>query len=87
MFKFLSKVLHDWFTGPCNDNYELGRALWCLGVVSAVVYPGMAMYFNKQEFDVQAFCFGLAAILAAGGFGVAQKDTAKVKADAADAST
>ena len=76
-YAFLSQVLKDWFTGLDNHHYELGRFLWFAAVVAAIVYPGAAMYFNHQEFDVQAFCIGLAAILAAGGFGVAQKDSAR----------
>lgn len=83
MIALFKKVFQNWFTGPNNNDYELGRALWFLAVMAAIVYPGMAMYFQKQAFDVQAFCIGLAAILAAGGFGVAQKDVAKGKVDAA----
>lgn len=76
-FLLLRKVLRDWFTGPDNEHYEMGRFLWFASVLAAIAYPGAAMYFNKQAFDVQAFCLGLAAILAAGGFGVAQKDIAR----------
>jgi hypothetical protein len=83
LFALISRVLHNWFTGPGNDHYELGRFLWFLAVLAAIIYPGLAMWWKNQPFDVQAFCFGLAAILAAGGFGVAQKDVAKGKIEGA----
>lgn len=69
----LRKILHDWFTGPCNDNYEMGRALWFLGAVAMLAFTGWHVHLNGQ-FDVTDFGFAYAGLLAAGGFGIATKD-------------
>lgn len=79
-YKLVCKLLKDWFTGVDNEHYDMGRFLWFAATAAAIIYPGVAMFIMKQEFDVQEFCIGLAAILAAGGFGVAQKDNARTKA-------
>lgn len=67
------KILRDWFTGPKNDHYELGRALWALGTVSMLCFTGWHLYLNG-EFDVASFGIAFGGILAAGGFGIAAKD-------------
>jgi len=56
---------------------EMGRILWFLGAVGAVVFQGYVIY-KGQEFDPLQFAGGYATLLAAGGFGIAQKD--KVRA-------
>ena len=68
-----NKVLRGWFTGPNNQDFELGRALWALGTLALIVYQGYALYKN-QEFSPETFGIGLGAVLAAGGVGVAVKD-------------
>lgn len=73
MIAGIRKLLRDWFTGPDNSHYEMGRGLWFLSVIAALIYPGAHLYLNGQ-FDVMDFGLSLAALLAAGGFGVSVKD-------------
>ena len=72
-----SRVLTGWFTGRDNVAYELGRALWALGVLALIAYQGIALFYKGQPFSPVEFGTGLALILAAGGFGVAAKDKAE----------
>ena len=69
----IKKVVHDWFTGPCNDNFELSRAMWFMGFLMAMGYQGYAI-FQGQEFDFRAYAESLGIILVAGGAGTAVKD-------------
>lgn len=73
--KTLGKLLHDWFTGPCNDNFEAGRFLWFASVVAAIGYAGAHLFINGV-FSIIEFGGGIAALLAAGGWGVGVKDKA-----------
>lgn len=56
---------------------EMGRILWFVGAIGALGFQGYALYIG-QAFDPLQFAGGYATILAAGGFGIAQKD--KVRA-------
>jgi hypothetical protein len=68
-------VLRHWFTGKDNQSFELGRALWALGTLALIAYQGLALWWQGQAFSPIEFGTGLAAILAAGGFGIAAKDS------------
>jgi hypothetical protein len=80
----LSRLFREWFTNIGNKSFELGRALWALGVLALIAYQGMAIFLKGQAFSPLEFGTGLAAILAAGGFGVAAKDGAATAAKTAD---
>lgn len=64
-----------------NDTPEMGRVLWFLGAVATIVYQGYAI-FKGQNFDPLTFSGGFAALLAAGGFGISQKDNGVAAATA-----
>lgn len=57
-----------------TGEIELGRVLWALATLALIAYQGVAIWMNKQPFSPIEFGTGAAAILAAGGFGVAAKD-------------
>ncbi|MDT8328451.1 MAG: hypothetical protein RQ750_13890 [Roseovarius sp.] len=75
----MKKLLKDWFTAPGNNNYEAGRALWFVSVVAAIGFTGAHLYQNGA-FDILEFGGGMAALIAAGGWGVGAKDMAGAKA-------
>jgi hypothetical protein len=62
------------FLRGLSGELELGRLLWAFATVALVIYQGAAIWMNKQPFSPTEFGMGAAAILAAGGFGVAAKD-------------
>ena len=72
-----------------SGEWELGRVLWGTGggsyVVTPVVLQAIDLY-HGAHFDAASFCGGygggLAAILAAGGVGISQKDKGVAKAQA-----
>lgn len=63
-----------------GGQFELGRVLWAFSALSMVVYQGVAIGFNHQNFSPVEFGAGCAAILAAGGFGIAAKDKGVARA-------
>lgn len=71
--KGMKKLFWDWFSDPTNQYFEMGRALWALGAVAMLGFTGWHLYQNG-EFEVTDFGFAYAALLAAGGFGIATKD-------------
>lgn len=72
----MSQVIRNLLTGTDNRFWELGRVLWALGTVALIAYQGVAIGLKGQTFSPIEFGTGVAAILAAGGFGVAAKDKA-----------
>lgn len=66
-------AITDMFKGVGN-KIEMGRVLWFLGALATITYQGYAI-FKGQNFDPLVFAGGYAALLAAGGFGIRQKDT------------
>lgn len=72
----IARLFREWFTNVGNRSFELGRALWALGTLALIAYQGIALFYKGQTFSPVEFGAGLAAILAAGGFGVAAKDRA-----------
>lgn len=81
----MSAVIRNFFTGTDNQSWEVGRALWALGVVAMIAYQGVAIWVKDQTFNPIEFGTGLAAVLAAGGFGIGQKDRALAKVQEAEA--
>lgn len=69
----MKKVIKDWFTCPNNESYEAGRFLWFVSVLSAIGYSGAHLYLNS-EFSIMEFGGGIAALIAAGGWGISAKD-------------
>lgn len=70
----ISNIFKDWFTGKTGETFELGRALWALACLAMIIYQGIAIWFKGQDFHPIDFGTGFAAILAAGGIGIAAKD-------------
>lgn len=68
-----------------NNTPEMGRILWFLGGISMMFYAGWGIIVNTEPFLPHALEFGggFAALLAAGGFGISQKDSGVAKAIAA----
>lgn len=69
-----------------GDSPEMGRVLWFLGALATIGYQGYAI-FKGQNFDPLVFAGGYAALLAAGGFGIRQKDTGVAAAVASSTPT
>ncbi len=74
-------VFKHWFTGKDNESFEIGRALWALSVLATIAYQGVAIWVKGQAFNPVEFGAGVAALLAAGGFGIAVKDKAVPKVE------
>jgi hypothetical protein len=72
MIHFIRNLL----TGTDNQSWELSRVAWALGVLAMIAYQGVAIWVKGQAFSPVEFGTGFGAILAAGGFGTAQKDRA-----------
>lgn len=77
----IKQVFRDFLTGPNNDHFEAGRALWFLSVVAAIGYAGVHLFING-EFSVVEFGAGIGALLATGGWGIGAKDKAAKEARA-----
>lgn len=67
-----------------TGEYELGRALWAAATLALILYQGAAIWVLGQQFSPVEFGTGAAAILAAGGFGIAAKDRGVAKAQAVE---
>ncbi len=72
------KFLRDLLTNVSGEHYELGRVGLALFILAAIGFQGFALY-KGQSFDPISFATGAGALLAAGGFGIAQKDIARAK--------
>ena len=70
----IGRFFRELLTSSDNHTFELGRALWALGTLALIAYQGVAIWHKGQVFNPVEFGAGVAAILAAGGFGVAAKD-------------
>lgn len=66
------KGILEMFKGV-GGHTEMGRVLWFLGGLATIIFQGYAI-FEGQNFDPLTFAGGFAALLAAGGFGIKQKD-------------
>lgn len=71
----IGAVLRGFFTASDNQSFELGRGLWALSMVALIACQSVALW-KGQAFNPVEFGTAAAAILAAGGFGVAVKDKA-----------
>lgn len=68
------KFLHDWLTGPNNDNYELWRAM---SGVAFLIGMGLTIYtvaFRGEAFDLEQFAWGVGVMLFGASGGTALKD-------------
>lgn len=79
MIKWLKQVVRDFFTCPNNEHFEAGRFLWFVSVLAAIGYAGAHLWMNG-EFSIVEFGGGMAALIAAGGWGVGAKDRAASEA-------
>ncbi len=68
------------FKSSVSDQFEMGRVLWAIATLALIAYQGVAIWWNKEPFNPIEFGAGAAAILAAGGFGIAAKDVGVAKA-------
>lgn len=75
----MKKILHDFFTGPTSEYFEAGRFLWFVSIIAAIAYSGFHLFVN-ETFDIMEFGAGIAALLAAGGWGIGAKDKAAKEA-------
>ena len=62
------------FRGIDNNSFDIGRVTWFLGAVAMLGYQGYALFLGQTWNSIE-FGGGFAALLAAGGFGIKQKDT------------
>lgn len=76
VFTTLARVLSNWFTGPGDRSYEVGRMLWALSVLCALIFTGVDIWLNGTRFldHVVEFGTGVGSLLALGGVGIAVKD-------------
>ena len=76
--------LANMLKGVGNAHFELGRVLWAIATLALIAYQGAAIWLNQQSFSPVEFGTGAAAILAAGGFGIAAKDKGVAAASKAE---
>ncbi|MHB1176053.1 MAG: hypothetical protein ACYCZJ_13120 [Sulfuriferula sp.] len=69
----ITKILKDSFTIANGNDYDIGRILWALGVLTFCFLAGWAIIKNHQAFDAMSYGGGLAAVLAAGGAALGMK--------------
>lgn len=85
----LRGLLQNMLKGIDNESLDAARVLWVVGAVayliSVITFQGIALW-KGQTFDVFQFCTGFgtgfAALFAAGGWGIRQKDTGVAVAQA-----
>ena len=80
----MNKLLRQLFSTTDNQSWELGRVLWAVGVLAFIIYAGIALLVLRQAWNGIEYGTGFAAVLAAGGFAVAQKDKARNCAQTGD---
>lgn len=78
----MKKLLHDWLTGPNNDNYEAARGLFVIAFFVALGLQGWEVW-RTETFDLAEFLQAFALYLPAGGIGIAAKDLAASKSRSA----
>lgn len=81
----IARLFRTLFSTVDNQHPELGRVLWGFGALAMIVYQGAAIFARGQTFSPIEFGTGFAALLAAGGFGIAAKDKARAQAQQGDA--
>jgi hypothetical protein len=75
----VNTFIRNILTGTDNQSWEMGRLLWALCVLAMIGYQGVALWWKGQAFNPVEFGGGIAAVLAAGGVGIAAKDRALAK--------
>lgn len=78
----MRKLIHDWLTGPNNDNYEAARGLFVIAFAVALGLQGWEVW-ETRTFDLAEFLQSFAVYLAAGGLGIGAKDLAASKSRSA----
>ncbi len=63
------------FTGKDNSSLDVGRVLWFSVTFALIVFEGHAVIVQHAAFDPIQFATGAAAVLAAGGLGIAVKSS------------
>lgn len=74
----ISRLFSNWFTGPGDHSYEVGRALWALSVIAGIGFAGWDMFGNHNHFNAVEYGTGIGSLLALGGVGIAFKDRGAV---------
>lgn len=66
----------NFLKGIGNTHIELGRLTWFMGCAAMIFGLVWSIVINKEAFLANSLTFGggFAAILAAGGFGIAAKE-------------
>jgi hypothetical protein len=74
----VKKIIKDWFTGPDGVSYDVGRALWFVGILT---FLGCTVYalFMGQKWDAIAYGTGLGGLLAGGGAAIGFKANSEPK--------
>lgn len=76
------KLLHDWLTGPNNDNFEMWRAM---SGVAFLIGMGLVIYtvaWREHAFDLEDFAWGTSILLLGASGGTALKDFASSRSRA-----
>lgn len=74
----MKKVIKDWFTTSDGESYDVGRALWFVGVIVFLCASIYALY-KGQAWDAISYGTGLGAVLAAGGAALGFKANSEPK--------
>ena len=78
--KTLRKLFHDWLTGPCNDNFELWRAMSGLSFLTGMGLVLYTIVWRGESFDLMDFALGTGALLATLSGATALKDNGSARA-------
>ena len=62
----LGKILQDSFTTATGTDFDLGRILWCIAVLSAIGYAGYDLIYLKSKFDITTYGIAMGTLLASG---------------------
>jgi hypothetical protein len=65
-FAFVERILLFLFTGADNQTFDIGRVLWCLCVLAALVFQSISV-FHTHQFNMQDFGVGMGGLLFGGG--------------------
>ena len=61
------KFLKDLVTVANGSDYDIGRVMWCIGVLAFLGFSGWSVIAQGQHFDMQSFGIGFGAVMVAGG--------------------
>lgn len=69
----LRKFLTHLFTGADNATFDVGRVLWAVVTVYAMVLQGVDVVINHVAMNIQGFATGMGVMFTTGAVGVAVK--------------